>query len=107
MDGDNETKGINKDYHQNATNPVLAEANSNLFAVWLEENGTNQVRVAQFDNSSGWKFMDGDGFEGLNVNTARITGKPSATEYNSRFYVAWAETNDNVTSQIRVLKSPF
>ncbi|MDP7333464.1 MAG: hypothetical protein QF832_10410, partial [SAR324 cluster bacterium] len=107
VDGDNASKGINKDYRNNATHPKLVVANSNLYAVWLEENGSTQVRVAQFDNSSSWIFKDGDGFDGLNVNTAKVTGKASAAEYNNQLYVAWSETNDNNTTQIRVARAPF
>ena len=107
VDGNNANKGINKDYRNNASHPKLVVANSNLYAVWLEENGSTQVRVAQFDNSSSWTFKDGDGFDGLNVNTARVTGKASAAEYNNQLYVAWSETNDNNTTQIRVARAPF
>ena len=107
VDGNDANKGINKDYRNNAYHPKLVVANSNLYAVWLEENGSTQVRVAQFDNSSSWTFKDGDGFDGLNVNTARVTGKASAAEYNNQLYVAWSETNDNNTTQIRVARAPF
>ena len=107
VDGGDANKGINKDYRNNASHPKLVVANSNLYAVWLEENGSTQVRVAQFDNSSSWTFKDGDGFDGLNVNTARVTGKASAAEYNNQLYVAWSETNDNNTTQIRVARAPF
>ena len=107
VDGNDANKGINKDYRNNASHPKLLVANSNLYAVWLEENGSTQVRVAQFDNSSSWTFKDGDGFDGLNVNTARVTGKASAAEYNNQLYVAWSETNDNNTTQIRVARAPF
>ena len=107
VDGNDANKGINKDYRNNASHPKLVVANSNLYAVWLEENGSTQVRVAQFDNSSSWTFKDGDGFDGLNVNTARVTGKASAAEYNNQLYVAWSETNDNNTTQIRVSRAPF
>ncbi|HJO47152.1 MAG TPA: hypothetical protein QF683_21130 [SAR324 cluster bacterium] len=107
VDGDNASKGINKDYRNNATHPKLVVANSNLYAVWLEENGSTQVRVAQFDNSSSWIFKDGDGFDGLNVNTAKVTGNASAAEYNNQLYVAWSETNDTSTTQIRVARAPF
>ena len=107
VDGNVANKGINKDYRNNASHPKLVVANSNLYAVWLEENGSTQVRVAQFDNSSSWTFKDGDGFDGLNVNTARVTGKASAAEYNNQLYVAWSETNDNNTTQIRVARAPF
>ena len=107
VDGGDAKKGINKDYRNNATHPKLVVANSNLYAVWLEENGSTQVRVAQFDNSSSWTFKDGDGFDGLNVNTARVTGKASAAAYNNQLYVAWSETNDNNTTQIRVARAPF
>ncbi|MDP6465706.1 MAG: hypothetical protein QGH65_17590 [SAR324 cluster bacterium] len=107
VDGDNASKGINKDYRNNATHPKLVVANSNLYAVWLEENGSTQVRVAHFDNSSSWIFKDGDGFDGLNVNTAKVTGKASAAEYNNQLYVAWSETNDTSTTQIRVARAPF
>ena len=107
VDGNDANKGINKDYRNNASHPKLVVANTNLYAVWLEENGSTQVRVAQFDNSSSWTFKDGDGFDGLNVNTARVTGKASAAEYNNQLYVAWSETNDNNTTQIRVARAPF
>ena len=107
VDGNDANKGINKDYRNNASHPKLVVANSNLYAVWLEENGSTQVRVAQFDNSSSWTFKDGDGFDGLNVNTARVTGKASAAQYNNQLYVAWSETNDNNTTQIRVARAPF
>ena len=107
VDGNDANKGINKDYRNNASHPELVVANSNLYAVWLEENGSTQVRVAQFDNSSSWTFKDGDGFDGLNVNTARVTGKASAAQYNNQLYVAWSETNDNNTTQIRVARAPF
>ncbi|MGA0295528.1 MAG: hypothetical protein ACO3OL_16690, partial [bacterium] len=107
VDGNDANKGINKDYRNNAAHPKLVVANSNLYAVWLEENGSTQVRVAQFDNSSSWTFKDGDGFDGLNVNTARVTGKASAAAYNNQLYVAWSETNDNNTTQIRVARAPF
>ncbi len=107
VDGDNLTQGINKDYTQNASNPRLAVANSSLYAIWLEENGSPQVRIAQYDNNSAWTFKDGDGFDGLNVNSARVTGRPSAAAYGGNLFVAWSETNDNSTQQIRVAKSPF
>jgi len=107
VDGNDANKGINKDYRNNASHPKRVVANSNLYAVWLEENGSTQVRVAQFDNSSSWTFKDGDGFDGLNVNTARVTGKASAAAYNNQLYVAWSETNDNNTTQIRVARAPF
>ena len=107
VDGNDANKGISKDYRNNASHPKLVVANSNLYAVWLEENGSTQVRVAQFDNSSSWTFKDGDGFDGLNVNTARVTGKASAAAYNNQLYVAWSETNDNNTTQIRVARAPF
>ena len=112
VDGDNATKGINKDYTQNASYPQLVKVTDNsssskLYAVWLEENGNTQVRVAEFDGTSSWSFKDGDSFDGLNLNTAKITGKPSATAYLNQLIVAWSETNSLGVPQIRVAKSPF
>jgi len=131
VDGDNATKGINKDYTQNASYPQLVtvtegknivrstdngvswdnatsnSSSSKLYAVWLEENGSTQVRVAEFDGTSTWSFKDGDSFDGLNLNTAKITGKPSATAYLNQLIVAWSETNSLGVPQIRVAKSPF
>jgi len=52
-------------------------------------------------------FKDGDGFDGLNVNTARVTIKASAAEYNNQLYLAWWETKDNNTTQIRVASAPL
>ena len=112
VDGDNATKGINKDYTQNASYPQLVKVTDNsssskLYAVWLEENGSTQVRVAEFDGTSSWSFKDGNSFDGLNLNTAKITGKPSATAYLNQLIVAWSETNSLGVPQIRVAKSPF
>ncbi len=130
VDGDNATKGINKDYTQNASYPQLVKvtegnivrstdngtswnnatfnsSSSKLYAVWLEENGNTQVRVAEFDGTSTWSFKDGDSFDGLNLNTAKITGKPSAAAYLNKLIVAWSETNSLGVPQIRVAKSPF
>jgi len=112
VDGDNATKGINKDYTQNASYPQLVKVTNNssiskLYAVWLEENGNTQVRVAEFNGTSSWSFKDGDSFDGLNLNTAKITGKPSAAAYLNKLIVAWSETNSLGVPQIRVAKSPF
>jgi hypothetical protein len=112
VDGDNATKGINKDYTQNASYPQLVKVTDNsssskLYAVWLEGNGNAQVRVAEFNGTSTWNFKDGDSFDGLNLNTAKITGKPSAAAYLNKLIVAWSETNSLGVPQIRVAKSPF
>ncbi len=112
VDGDNATKGINKDYTQNASYPQLVKVTDNsssskLYAVWLEVNGNTQVRVAEFDGTSTWSFKDGNSFDGLNLNTAKITGKPSAAAYLNKLIVAWSETNSLGVPQIRVAKSPF
>ena len=112
VDGGNATKGINKDYTQNASYPQLVKVTDNsssskLYAVWLEENGNTQVRVAEFNGTSTWSFKDGDSFDGLNLNTAKITGKPSAAAYLNKLIVAWSETNSLGVPQIRVAKSPF
>ena len=112
VDGDNATKGINKDYTQNASYPQLVKVTDNsssskLYAVWLEENGSTQVRVAEFDGTSSWNFKDGNSFDGLNLNTAKITGKPSAVAHLYNLIVAWSETNSLGVPQIRVAKSPF
>ena len=130
VDGDNATKGINKDYTQNASFPHLVKvtdenivrstdngiswnnetsnsSSSKLYAVWLEENGNTQVRVAEFDGTSTWSFKDGDGYDGLNINTAKITGKPSTAAYLNKLIVAWSEINNLGVSQIRVARSPF
>ncbi|MDC0078229.1 hypothetical protein OAJ98_04520, partial [Deltaproteobacteria bacterium] len=112
VDGDNATKGINKDYTQNASYPQLVKvadnsSSSKLYAVWLEENGSTQVRVAEFDGNSSWSFKDGNSFDGLNLNTAKITGKPSAVAHLYNLIVAWSETNSLGVPQIRVAKSPF
>ena len=52
-------------------------------------------------------FKDGNSFDGLNLNTAKITGKPSAAAYLNKLIVAWSETNSLGVPQIRVAKSPF
>ena len=62
---------------------------------------------AEFDGNSSWSFKDGNSFDGLNLNTAKITGKPSAVAHLYNLIVAWSETNSLGVPQIRVAKSPF
>lgn len=63
--------------------------------------GTGGTGAAMQDSVS-WKFVDGDGANGLNYNVRRDSYFPRFTAYNSKLYVAWREEGEDLTLQIRV-----
>ena len=95
---------LNKSLSRSANNPQLLYNNSSLYAIWSEYDGTaNQVRVKQFDNSSSWAFVDGDGSTGINRYPGKNAINPKFVTFNSEIYAAWSEDNGSA-SQIRVAK---
>ena len=101
VDG-NGTNGINKDTGQTASNPQLTSFNSKLYAIWNERNGSfDQIRIAEWDGSSTWTFVDGNGANGINKNTSKPASRPQLTAFNSKLYAIWLESNA-ATVQVRV-----
>ena len=76
--------------------------NSEIYATWSEDNGSaSQIRVAKFDNSSSWTFVDDNSSTGINRATGNATD-PTMAVLSSKLYLAWSETNADNRTQIRV-----
>lgn len=94
VDG-NGSSGINKDPAQNTTGPRLNAFNNKLYMTWYEHNGTSyQIRVAVYnsdDLTPTWKFVDGNGTDGLNKNPGQNAYLPQVIEFNNKLYVLWSE----------------
>jgi hypothetical protein len=106
VDG-NGANGINKNTAREAYQAQLTEFNSKLYATWQEYNGsTNQIRMAVYNGNDGapaWSFVDGNGANGINKNTARNAWYPQLTVFNSKLYATWQEWNASSIGQIRML----
>jgi hypothetical protein len=104
VDG-NGVNGINKDTSLNAEAPQLTLLRGKLYATWIEENGTrDQVRVAMFNGdvlAPTWTFVDGNGVNGINRDTARDAARPQLTLHGNMLYATWDENNGTAT-QIRM-----
>ncbi|MGK5095492.1 hypothetical protein WDW89_26210 [Deltaproteobacteria bacterium TL4] len=111
MDG-NHVTGINKDPLQNATHPKLAVVNSKLYAAWTEATAVaTQIRVAVYAgeiNRVSWKFIDGNGANGINKDASHDADEPSLVAFPSaetstpeKLYVIWKEFNQT-SNQVRV-----
>ena len=46
-------------------------------------------------------------FDGMNLNTAKIAGKPGAVAHLDNLIVTWSEPNSLALPQIPVAKSPL
>jgi hypothetical protein len=93
---------LNKNAEKDAKNPSLVVFNNELYAAWQEVSTSNwQLRIKKF-NGSGWVSVDGDGTDGLNVNTRFNALSPKLIVYNNALYVIWEETSG--ANQIRVKK---
>ncbi|MBF0236783.1 MAG: hypothetical protein HQM12_03695 [SAR324 cluster bacterium] len=105
VDGNGST-GININTAKDAEEPRLLAFNSKLYCGWHEQNSSSvkQVRLAVYsgnDGSPSWSFVDGNGANGLNKNTALGAQGIRLTEFNSRIYVKWQESYGAV-NEIRV-----
>ena len=116
VDG-NGANGLNRDTTKGAAIPSLFEFNSKLHATWSEANaaGKHQLRVKQWDGSSTWTFIDGDGDNGLNKDSNNLALVPRAVNFNSKIYLLFMEglffascdpgpCDSTKTDQIRVLQ---
>jgi hypothetical protein len=104
VDGNGEN-GLNKDVTRNADSPRLCVFNSKLYAIWGESNGTvNQIRAVVYngnDSLPAWSFIDGNGVNGINKDTAQTAQVPHLGVCNSKLYATWRETYGTI-NQTRV-----
>ncbi|MEW5754971.1 MAG: hypothetical protein AB1810_01580 [Pseudomonadota bacterium] len=98
-------QGLNRDSVASAAYPQLMAFNKKLYLIWEEYNGiATQIRVAVYagdDQSPPWRFVDGGGVPGLNLNPMANAGEAHMTVYDGRLYAAWRETAHEA-DQIRV-----
>ncbi|MGE4133282.1 MAG: hypothetical protein AB7F86_16685 [Bdellovibrionales bacterium] len=101
------TYGLNKNTAKSATVPQPVVLSGKLYLIWREQNASsiNQVRVAVYggsDSSPSWSFVDGNGANGLNYSSSRDADGVTASVFNSKLYLAWAESNGTAT-QLRAV----
>ncbi len=97
--------GLNKDTTKEAFYPQLIVFGDKLYSIWQEQNGTGvwQSRVRRYDSGSSWTFVDGNGANGINTNTASDAIFPQLVVYQNQMYAAWSEFNASIY-QVRVRK---
>lgn len=106
VDGD-AAFGINKDAAQPAASPRLVVFHEQLYATWVERSATTsafQVRVALYngnDDAPAWRFVDLDGTNGINKNTAKDALAPQLAVFNSKLYATWSEADNGGFREIR------
>lgn len=98
--------GLNKLTSQYASRPQLVSFDDKLYLFWIETNAgmVAQVRAAVYngnDSSPAWTFVDGNGANGLNKNSARDADYVHAVVYNEKLYLSWSESNGS-NEQVRV-----
>lgn len=101
VDGDGAV-GINKDSTQWAINGNFAVFSGKLYVAWDEtraSDGNQQIRIAEWDGSSTWNFIDGNGLSGINKDPTKGAEKPRLIVYNSNLYVAWKETSNTTSAK--------
>lgn len=117
VDGNLQAAGLNKLASNSARGVKLcscqASASSStayLFATWEEDEATTntqQIRVAVKmgpDTLPAWRFVDGNGRSGLNLNVAMTGNSPSiACPGGTTVVVAWHERVASGIAQIRVM----
>jgi hypothetical protein len=100
--------GLNKDTTKFAGLGRFAVFNSKLYLSWME-NTTNdmendgylfQVRVAEWNGTS-WRFVDGDGVNGLNIDPTQSGERQQLLVHNGKLDIVWAE-DDAVAGYYRL-----
>ncbi|KAK1934989.1 hypothetical protein P3T76_010755 [Phytophthora citrophthora] len=117
VDGNQNSRGLNFASTQSAQSVRLCSCASKgsvvnlLYAVWSETSTTTntaQIRVAVqtgTDASPLWKFIDGNGASGLNINTQKVAKSPSIKCIgSSNIVVGWQETTGTAGSSVFVKK---
>lgn len=105
VDG-NLATGLNKSVTEPTGMPVPVEVSSKLYLIWAENNGSSvsQIRARVYngnDVAPSWTFVDGNGANGINFNTASAAGNVgSITEryicafvFSGKLYSLWREAD--------------
>ena len=87
--------------------PQLAVYNSKLYAAWSEKRVAEnldvayQIRLAEWDGNSTWKFIGGNGSYGINKNIDKSAVYPQIAVLNSKLYVLWGEQRPSISGMTR------
>ncbi len=100
-----EAHGVNRDAAAGAAYPQLLAFNKKLYLIWEEHNGiATQIRVAIYhgdEEKPQWRFVDGGGVPGLNLNPMANAGEAHLMAHDGRLYATWREAAQEA-DQIRV-----
>ncbi|MFC5404810.1 S-layer homology domain-containing protein, partial [Cohnella soli] len=98
--------GLNVNPANRAEYPAMAEFNGEVYVAWQEKiigNNPNQIRIKKY-NGTGWTSVDGNGPNGINMNSGNAGTRPTMAVYDGALYVAWVEGVTSSLGQIRVKK---
>jgi len=105
MDGGG-TTGLNYDTTKAAYRPTITLGLGSLLVAWQEDNGTaSQIRVISL-SEFGQKPMDGDGTNGINVDSTKNASMANLTSIGGIGYIAWVEADGVGTNLLHVSKLP-
>ncbi len=100
--------GINYNTAYASDSSHLVVLNSKLYAVWNETTAdtgnAKQVRVAEWDGSTGWTFKDGNAITGLSQTSTNDVEEEFPLVFNSKLYITWGEKNASNYKQLRVIE---
>jgi hypothetical protein len=100
----NDDGGLNYNAAEDAEAAFPVVFNSKLYITWYENGGSNvvQIRVIEWDGTT-WRFVDGNGANGINKDPAKNAVMPTLIVHNSKLYAAWAEESiASAKMQIRI-----
>lgn len=92
VDGDG-VDGLAKDPAASTGGAILAVHGSSLYATWWEDLDLRsiQLRVAVNDGTDTWKFVDGNGTNGINHDPNQLAGPAVLIVLGNSLYCAWQE----------------
>lgn len=83
--------GLNYDTGKNAYETELVGYEGELYAFWLETNGTFTTLRAKKLSGSTWESVDGNQTLGLNNDVNATASKVDALAFGGKLYVSWTE----------------
>ncbi|NQX63727.1 Ig-like domain-containing protein, partial [Paenibacillus qinlingensis] len=97
--------GLNVNAANRAEYPAMTVWNGEVYVTWQEKVvpgvTASQIRVKKY-NGTGWTSVDGNGPNGLNINSAKDGTRPILAVSNGSLYLAWTEAVTSSYGQIRV-----
>ncbi|OPH58158.1 hypothetical protein BC351_24790 [Paenibacillus ferrarius] len=101
------SNGLNVNSANRAEYPAMAVWKGEVYVAWQEKVvpgvTANQIRVKKY-NGTNWVSVDGNGTNGLNMNSAKVGTRPTLAVFNGSLYLSWVEAVTSSNGQIRVKK---